>query len=69
MFSVDDDPLFDQLIITLYRVIRHGDDFNKIFNSTTESLYQEFLSDRGEDLDDENQGSILLLSTGRLVTY
>ena len=69
LFSVDDDPLFDQLIITLYRVIRHGDDFNKIFNSTTESLYQEFLSDRGEDLDDENQGSILLLSTGRLVTY
>lgn len=57
LFSIDDDPIFDQLIITLYRVIRHNN-YNKVFNSLNESLYQEYLSKLRDNIDDENQGSI-----------
>jgi mRNA-degrading endonuclease RelE of RelBE toxin-antitoxin system len=53
LFSVDEDPLFDQLIITLFRVIRH-DDYNKVFNSLRESLYQEYLSIIRDNFSDEN---------------
>ena len=43
LLTVDEDPLFDQLIFTLLRVVRHKD-LEKAFRSIAESLYQSELS-------------------------
>ena len=45
VFAVDEDPLFDQLIFTLFRIALHPDDLSKLFASIAESLYQSNLSD------------------------
>ena len=42
ILTVDEDPLFDQILITLFRVIRH-DQLEKAFRSIGESLYQQLL--------------------------
>lgn len=36
----DEDPLFDQIIVTLLRIVS-PDDYNKVFKSIAESLYQK----------------------------
>jgi mRNA-degrading endonuclease RelE of RelBE toxin-antitoxin system len=41
--AVDDDPLFDQLIITLFRIAKSPDELKKVFSSVAESLYQSQL--------------------------
>ena len=45
ILTIEEDPLFDQKIITLFRVVKH-DDMERAFNSIAESLYQQFR--RGE---------------------
>lgn len=40
ILTVDDDPLFEQIIITLMRVVRHRD-LKKAFRGIAESLYQK----------------------------
>ena len=42
ILTVDEDPLFNQIIVTLIRVVRHND-LNKTFGSIAESLYQKNL--------------------------
>jgi hypothetical protein len=42
ILTVDEDPIFGQVIFTLFRVIKH-DDFNNAHKGVTESLYQELL--------------------------
>jgi Txe/YoeB family toxin of Txe-Axe toxin-antitoxin module len=39
IFTVDEDPIFGQIIFTLMRVVKH-DDLSKTFSSIAESLYQ-----------------------------
>lgn len=41
ILTIEEDPLFDQKIITLFRVVKH-DDMEQAFNSIAESLYQQF---------------------------
>ncbi|BFM02995.1 hypothetical protein Psyaliredsea_16420 [Psychrobacter alimentarius] len=40
ILSIEEDPLFDQKIVTLFRVVKHND-MNRAFNSIAESLYQQ----------------------------
>ncbi|MBE9112429.1 hypothetical protein IQ273_23835 [Nodosilinea sp. LEGE 07298] len=40
ILTVDEDPIFDQAIFTLFRVVAH-DDLVKAYQSIAESLYQE----------------------------
>ena len=42
LLAVDEDPLFDQTIFTLLRLVRHKD-LSKAFKSIAESLYQSTL--------------------------
>ena len=42
ILTVDDDPIFNQIVITLMRVIRHSD-MDKAYKNVMESLYQERL--------------------------
>jgi len=42
ILTVDEDPIFGQVIFTLFRVIKH-DDFDKAHKGVSESLYQELL--------------------------
>jgi hypothetical protein len=42
LLAVDDDPLFDQTIFTLLRVIQHKD-LSKAYKGIAESLYQSTL--------------------------
>ena len=42
IMTVDEDPLFDQIIITLLHVIRHSG-LNKVFKGMAESIYQNHL--------------------------
>ena len=46
--TFEDDPLFDQKIITLVRVAHH-DKIEKIFKGIQESFYQSFLRQRREN--------------------
>ena len=39
ILTVDDDPIFDQIIVTLWRMVQH-DDLTKAFNAVAQSLYQ-----------------------------
>jgi len=48
VFTIDDDPLFDQIIITLLRIAKSPDEYSKIFSSIVESLYQRQLVEYGE---------------------
>lgn len=50
LLTIDEDPLFDQVIVTLLRLVRHKD-LEKAFKSIAESLYQSALTDfsKGED--------------------
>lgn len=40
ILAIDEDPLFDQKIVTLIRVVKH-DDLDRAFNSIAKSLYQQ----------------------------
>jgi hypothetical protein len=40
--SVDEDPIFGQVIFTLFRVVKH-DDLDKAYKSVAQSLYQDLL--------------------------
>ncbi|PSN11425.1 hypothetical protein C7293_24375 [filamentous cyanobacterium CCT1] len=40
ILTVDEDPIFDQVIFTLFRVVGH-DNLDKAYQSIAESLYQE----------------------------
>jgi hypothetical protein len=42
ILSVDEDPIFGQVIFTLFRVVKH-DDLDKVYRSVAESLYQDLL--------------------------
>jgi mRNA-degrading endonuclease RelE of RelBE toxin-antitoxin system len=44
VFAIDDDPLFEQTIITLFRIAESPSDYRKIFASVAESLYQSELA-------------------------
>jgi len=40
IWAVDEDPIFGQVIFTLFRVVKH-DDLDKAYQSVAESLYQD----------------------------
>lgn len=42
ILTVDEDPIFRQVIFTLFRVIKH-EDFDKAYKAVAESLYQELV--------------------------
>jgi hypothetical protein len=42
ILTVDEDPIFGQVIFTLFRVVKH-DDLDKAYRSVAESLYQDLL--------------------------
>jgi hypothetical protein len=42
LFTIDDDPIFDQRIFTLLRLAKH-DEYEKIFSQLAESMYQQYL--------------------------
>jgi hypothetical protein len=42
ILAVDEDPIFGQVIFTLFRVVKH-DDMDKAYRGIAESLYQEIL--------------------------
>ncbi|RCJ16534.1 hypothetical protein A6S26_33235 [Nostoc sp. ATCC 43529] len=42
ILAVDEDPIFGQVIFTLFRVVKH-DDLDKAYKGVAESLYQGFL--------------------------
>jgi mRNA-degrading endonuclease RelE of RelBE toxin-antitoxin system len=42
ILAVDEDPIFGQVIFTLFRVVKH-DDLGKAYQGVAESLYQEIL--------------------------
>ncbi|AUT04032.1 hypothetical protein CLI64_28660 [Nostoc sp. CENA543] len=39
--TIDDDPIFDTTVVTLFRVV-NTEDASKAYNSVAESLYQDF---------------------------
>jgi hypothetical protein len=42
ILTVDEDPIFGQVVFTLFRAIQH-DNLDKAYKSVAESLYQDFL--------------------------
>ena len=42
IWAVDEDPIFGQVIFTLFRAVKH-DDLDKVYQSVAESLYQDRL--------------------------
>ena len=40
ILTLDEDPIFDQLIVTLFRVVKY-DKLNRAYQTVAESLYQE----------------------------
>ena len=40
ILTIDEDPIFDQFIVTLFRAVKH-DKLNRAYQSVAESLYQE----------------------------
>jgi len=42
IWAVDEDPIFGQVIFTLFRVVKH-DDLDKAYQGVAESLYQDML--------------------------
>ena len=54
VLAIDEDPLFDQRIVTLFRIVRRQD-LDEACRGTAECLYQDCLaglSDRGNDATD-----------------
>jgi hypothetical protein len=47
ILTVDEDPIFQQVIFTLFRVSKHKD-IDKAYKSVAESLYQDFLHQNRE---------------------
>jgi hypothetical protein len=47
ILAVDEDPIFEQAIFTLFRVVRHQD-LEKAYRNIAESLYQELLQQNRE---------------------
>jgi len=41
ILTIDDDPIFDATVITLFRVVR-TEDASNVYSSVAESLYQDF---------------------------
>ena len=50
LFTIDDDPIFDQRIFTFLRLVKH-DDYDKVFSQLAESLYQKYLVEYTADGD------------------
>ena len=50
ILTVDEDPLFDQILITLLHIVRHSN-LNKVFNGIAESIYQNALNTSGAEDD------------------
>lgn len=48
ILTSESDPLFDEHILTLLKIVRHGD-LDKSFKSITESLYQSLINRKGEE--------------------
>ncbi|GAB4188788.1 MAG: hypothetical protein Fur006_29450 [Coleofasciculaceae cyanobacterium] len=42
VLTVDEDPIFEQVIFTLFRVVKH-DELDKAYKGVAESLYQNLL--------------------------
>ncbi len=42
ILTIDEDPIFEQIIFTLFRLIKH-DEFDKALKGVAESLYQDLL--------------------------
>ncbi|MBN3895064.1 MAG: hypothetical protein HWQ41_07290 [Nostoc sp. NOS(2021)] len=47
ILAVDEDPIFGQVIFTLFRVVKH-DDLDKAYKGVAESLYQGLLNHNRE---------------------
>ena len=47
ILTVDEDPIFGQVIFTLFRVIKH-DNFDQAYKDVAKSLYQELLHQERE---------------------
>ncbi|BBD64601.1 hypothetical protein NIES4072_17370 [Nostoc commune NIES-4072] len=47
ILTVDEDPIFGQVIFTLFRVVKH-DDLDKAYKGVAESLYQGLLHQNQE---------------------
>ncbi|MHC5934062.1 hypothetical protein [Nostoc sp.] len=47
ILAVDEDPIFGQVIFTLFRVVKR-DDLDKAYKGVAESLYQELVHDNRE---------------------
>lgn len=42
IFTIDEDPIFDRTLITLFRVV-NAEDASKVYISVAKSLYQDFM--------------------------
>jgi mRNA-degrading endonuclease YafQ of YafQ-DinJ toxin-antitoxin module len=47
ILTFENDPLFNQTVLTLFRVVRHGD-LEKTFKSVADSLYQNLFNSKDE---------------------
>ncbi len=47
ILTIDDDPIFDQTVITLFRVVK-AEDAPKAYNSVAEFIYQDFTVENQE---------------------
>ncbi len=41
LFTLDDDPLFDRIMVTLFRLVK-TDDVDKAYHQVAQSLYEDF---------------------------
>jgi len=48
ILTIEEDPLFEQKIVTLFRAVKH-DEIDRAFNSIAESLYQQMRSMEGDN--------------------
>ncbi|HYW20018.1 MAG TPA: hypothetical protein VE956_12045 [Nodularia sp. (in: cyanobacteria)] len=47
ILTIDDDPIFDRTVITLFRAVK-AEDAQKAYNSVAETLYQDFTIENQE---------------------
>jgi len=47
IFTIDEDPIFDRTLITLFRVV-NAEDASKVYISIAKSLYQDFMVENQE---------------------
>ncbi|AHJ27118.1 hypothetical protein PN465_23035 [Nodularia spumigena CS-584] len=47
ILTIDDDPIFDRTVITLFRAVK-AEDATKAYNSVAETLYQDFTVENQE---------------------